>query len=174
MKRSTKISAMMHKLLIEKGMDGFSVIELRDAFVSSDNGITDRDEAWRMVYRQIKRFADNNWLISEGKGRKRKYFQTSLFKNLQVEPKIQTIRINTPTGTDYSVLFCEHNQYKAELEIVLSEIDEYQSVIRRFQELDTKLKPLLEQAKDRSAHLLGKVNALTNALKSVSEETASC
>lgn len=53
MKRSTKISAMMHKLLIEKEMDGFSVVELRDAFISTDNSGTDPDEARRMVYRQI-------------------------------------------------------------------------------------------------------------------------
>lgn len=174
MKRSTKISAMMHKLLIEQEMDGFSVVELRDAFVSTDNGRTDPDEARRMVYRQIKRFTDNNWLVSEGKGRKKRYFQTGQFKNLQVEPKVQTTRISSPSGNDYSVLFCEHGQYKAELEIVLSEIDEYQSVIRRFQELETKLSPLLEQAKERSAHLLGKVNALTHAINSLSEEAASC
>ncbi|MBY6198832.1 hypothetical protein [Vibrio hangzhouensis] len=174
MKRSTKISAMMHKLLIEKEMDGFSVVELRDAFVSNDNGRTDRDEARRMVYRQIKRFTDNNWLVSEGKGRKKRYFQTSQFKSLQAEPKVLTTRVRAPSSTDYSVLFCEHGQYKAELEIVLSEIEEYQSVICRFQELETKLRPLLEQAKERSAHLLGKVNALTNALKSVSEEAAPC
>lgn len=159
----------MHKLLIEKEMDGFSVVELRDAFVSIDNGRTDPDEARRMVYRQIKRFTDNNWLISEGKGRQKRYFQTSQFQNLQVEPKVQTARINSPSRTDYSVLFCEHGQYKAELEIVLSEIDEYRSVIRRFQELEIKLNPLLEQAKERSAHLLGKVNALSNALNSLSK-----
>ncbi|MGL6313198.1 hypothetical protein [Vibrio sp. WXL103] len=174
MKRSTKISAMMHKLLIEKKMDGFSVVELRDAFVSTDNGRTDPDEARRMVYRQLKRFTDNNWLVSEGKGRKKRYFQTSQFKSLQVEPKLQTTRVSSSSGADYSELFCEHGQYKAELEIVLSEIDEYQSVIRRYQELEVKLRPLLEQAKDRSAHLLGKVNALTNALNSLSEEAVSC
>ncbi|MDF4990398.1 hypothetical protein P3674_22055, partial [Vibrio parahaemolyticus] len=74
MKRSTKISAMMHKLLIEKEMDGFSVVELRDAFISTDNSGTDPDEARRMVYRQIRRFTNNSWLITEGKGQKKRYF----------------------------------------------------------------------------------------------------
>ncbi len=87
MKRATKISAMMHKLLIEKEMDGFSVVELRDAFVCTDNGSTDKDEARRMVYRQIRRFMENNWLKCEGKGQKKRYFQTTQFKNLQVKPK---------------------------------------------------------------------------------------
>ncbi|EJE4205433.1 hypothetical protein P3631_10395 [Vibrio parahaemolyticus] len=174
MKRSTKISAMMHKLLIEKEMDGFSVVELRDAFISTDNSGTDPDEARRMVYRQIRRFTNNSWLITEGKGQKKRYFQTNLFKGLQVKPKTLTTRLGLSSSPDYSVLICERNQYKAELEIVLSEIDEYQSVIRRFQKLEIKLTPLLEQAKERSAQLLGKVNVLTNALNALSEETASC
>ncbi|WP_394244938.1 hypothetical protein [Vibrio astriarenae] len=174
MKRSTKISAMMHKLLIEREMDGFSVVELRDAFVSTDNGGTDPDEARRMVYRQIRRFTDNEWLRIEGKGREKRYFQTNQFKTLEVSSKDETTRLSLPASPDYSVLISECSQYRAELEIVLSEIDEYQSVIHRFGELEAKLKPLLEQAKERSAKLLGKVNVLTNTLNTISEQVKPC
>ncbi|MEF1290089.1 hypothetical protein [Vibrio sp. M260118] len=174
MKRATKISAMMHKLLIEKEMNGFSVVELRDAFVSTDNGSTDKNEARRMVYRQIRRFMENNWLKCEGKGQKKRYFQTTQFKNLQVKPKTQTTRLDMHSSPDYSVLVLERSQYKAELEIVLSEIDEYQSLMRRFKDLEIKLNPLLEQAKERSAQLLGKVNVLTNALNTLSGEVTTC
>lgn len=79
MKRSRKISAVMHKLLIEKGMDGFSVVELRDASLSIEFTGSDLDEARKKVYRQILRFEKNNWLRSEGSGRKKRYFQTDLF-----------------------------------------------------------------------------------------------
>ncbi|HHF2953598.1 TPA: hypothetical protein ACVOZD_000280 [Vibrio diabolicus] len=172
MKRSTKISAIMHNLLIEKGMDGFSVIELRDASILNEDCYIDPDEARKKVYRQILRFKKNNWLRCEGTGQKKRYFQTSQFKCLQVEPKIQTIRLSLPSSPDYSVLTREHSQFKEELEIVLSEIDEYRSLNRRFPELEIKLRPFLEQAKERSAQLLGKVNVLTNALKTLSEEVA--
>ena len=76
--------------------------------------------------------------------------------------------------SDYSVLFRESNEYKGELEIVLGEIDEYQSLRYRFPELESRLSPLLQQAKERSAHLLGKVNGLTNVLKALSDDNLPC
>ncbi|MGF1827456.1 hypothetical protein [Vibrio splendidus] len=170
MKRSTKISAVMHKLLIEKGMDGFSVIELRDAsLLATDSGV-DPDEARKRIYRQILRFTKNNWLTSEGKGQQKRYYQTNLFRSLQSLPKRETTKFKTSLNPDYAVLRREHSQYKAELEIVLGEIEEYQSINRRFPELEPRLNLLLEQAKERSVNLLGKVNVLTNVIKTISED----
>lgn len=160
----------MHKLLIEKGMDGFSVIELRDAsLLATDSGV-DPDEARKRIYRQILRFTKNNWLTSEGKGQQKRYYQTNLFRSLQSLPKRETTKFKTSLNPDYAILRCEHSQYKAELEIVLGEIEEYQSINRRFPELEPRLNLLLEQAKERSVNLLGKVNVLTNVIKTISED----
>ncbi|MFW7524801.1 hypothetical protein ACODM8_11745 [Vibrio ostreicida] len=174
MKRSTKISAEMHKLLIEKRMDGFSVVELRDAFVSIDNSCTDLDDARRKIYRQILRFIKHSWLRSEGNGQQKRYFQTDQFKSLQENSKKEIVNVNHSLTPDYSVLSHERNRYKGELEIVFGEIDEYQSLRGRFPELAPKLTPLLEHARARSAHLLGKVNVLTNVLKTLSEDCQPC
>ncbi|TKF23241.1 hypothetical protein FCV43_04150 [Vibrio genomosp. F6] len=174
MKRFLKISDEMHKLLIEMEMDGFLVVELRDAFVSIDDSYVDRDDARRKIYRQILRFMKNNWLISEGTGQKKRYFQTDLFKSLQADTVSENSNITISASPDYSVLRHERNQYKGELEIVFGEISEYQSTCSRFPELEPKLTPLLEQARDNSAQLLGRVNALTNVLKTLSENISSC
>lgn len=174
MKRSTKISAVMHKLLIEKGMDGFTVVELRDVYISVEDSHVDSDEARKKMYRQILRFMKKNWLRSEGHWQNKRYFQTDSFKALQVAPKLESVEMDAPSTPDYSVLSYERNQYKGELEIVLGEIEEYRSLNRRFPELEVRLTPLLEQAKERSAHLLGKVNVLTNVLKTLSEGKAAC
>ncbi|MGR5287402.1 hypothetical protein ACP3V5_18950 [Vibrio maritimus] len=171
MKRSTKISVIMHKLLIEKGMDGFSVIELRDASLSISDLRKEPDEARKRLYRQILRFVRNGWLQSKGEGRDKRYFQTELFRSLNVKPKVGRENATSP---DYSVLRHERNQYKAELEIVLGEIDEYQSINRRFPELEQRLNPMLQQARDRSAHLFGKVNVLTNVINSISSDVTEC
>ncbi|EPB0665138.1 hypothetical protein ACQ90Y_002650 [Vibrio alginolyticus] len=138
MKRSMKISAEMYKLLIERTLDGFSVIELRDEFIVLKGSPIDPDEARKKVYRQILRFIKKGWLRSEGSGRQKRYFQTDTFKSLNVEPKSGNVDI---------------------------EIDEYQSLKARFPELEPKLITLLEEAKERSAYLLGRVNGLTNVLK---------
>lgn len=176
MKRSTKISAEMHKLLIEKRMDGFSVVEARDASLNIEKGTQNLDEARKKIYRQIWQYQQKGWLRSEGEGRNKKYFQTEQFRELQVAPRKKATRTASikECTTDYSVLFRESNEYKGELEIVLGEIEEYQSLRSRFPELECKLTPLLQQAKERSAHLLGKVNGLTNVLKTLSEDCQAC
>ncbi len=169
-----KISTEMYKLLIERTMDGFSVIELRDEFIALKGSNTDSDEARKKVYRQILRFIKEGWLRSEGTGRQKRYFQTETFKALPVEPKSVKNNIEIALSHDYSVLTSERNQYKGELEIVLGEIDEYRSLNKRFPELELKLIPLLDEAKERSAYLLGKINGLTNVLKTLSEGEQTC
>jgi hypothetical protein len=174
MKRSMKISAEMYKLLIERTLDGFSVIELRDEFIVLKDSLIDPDEARKKVYRQILRFIKKGWLRSEGSGRQKRYFQTDTFKTLHVEPKLKNVGIEIASNHDYSVLVNERNQYKGELEIVLGEIDEYQSLKVRFPELEPKLITFLDEAKERSAYLLGKVNGLTNVLKVLYEGKQAC
>ncbi|MUK50775.1 hypothetical protein [Aliivibrio fischeri] len=173
MKGAKKIGALMHKLLIEKEMDGFSVIELRDASLLIEGLSFDLNEAHKMVYRQIFRFKKNNWLRCEGAGQKKRYFQTDNFKNLQEKLKSKNVD-NLTVNSNYSVLSFECSQYKGELEIVLGEIEEYQSLRVRFPELESKLNPLLQSARERSALLLGKVNVLTNVINTLSKEQFPC
>ena len=176
MKRSIKISAVMHKLLIEKRMDGFSVIEARDVSLNDECGTQNLDEARKKVYRQIWQYQQRGWLRSEGEGRNKRYFQTEQFLDLEVVPRRKSERevLRKECSPDYSILLRESNEYKGELEIVLGEIDEYQSLRCRFPELESRLTPLLQQARERSAHLLGKINGLTNLLNTLSGGSQPC
>ncbi|NOI85082.1 hypothetical protein [Vibrio sp. 99K-1] len=176
MKRSTKISPIMYKLLIEKVMDGFSVTEARGVLLDLEEGPQEPHVARKRVYRLIWQYQKRGWLRSEGKGWNKRYFQTEKFGLLQVEPRKakQCEASIKECDSDYSVLFNESNEYKGELEVVLGEIDEYQSLRCRFPALESKLIPLLQQSKQRSAHLLGKVNVLTNVLSTLSEGKKTC
>ncbi|CCN63546.1 conserved hypothetical protein [Vibrio nigripulchritudo POn4] len=165
MMRSKKIGRLMYNLLIEKEMDGFSVTELRDACVSIDDPYINLIDVRKKVYQQILRFVRNNWLRSEGSGQTKRYYQTELFKSY-----CETRELEKGSKFDYTVLSHERNQYKGELEITLGEIEEYQSLNHRFPELKPKLTPFQEEAKKRSAQLLGKINVLTNAITAISEE----
>ncbi|MBF4307552.1 hypothetical protein, partial [Vibrio anguillarum] len=117
-----------------------------------------------------------NWLRSEGEGRRKRYFQTKVFKDLDGAPRKKAKRetLIKESAPDYSVLLRESNEYKGELEIVLGEIDEYHSLKCRFPELESRLVPLLQQARERSAQLLGKMNGLENVLKTLSEGDQPC
>ncbi|EGU30305.1 hypothetical protein VII00023_03758 [Vibrio ichthyoenteri ATCC 700023] len=167
----------MHKLLIENEMDGFSVIEARDAYLTIKDIPSDLDEARKRVYRQIWQFERKNWLRGEGEGRNKKYFQTDLFKSYHFSTKrmIEREIIESKNSIDhFSVLLKECNTYKGELEVALGEVEECRSLKERFPELEPKLTPLLEKARDRSAFLLGKVNVLSNVLKTLTKERTSC
>ncbi|ARO99351.1 Transcriptional regulator VspR [Vibrio alginolyticus] len=53
MKRSQKINAYIYKLLIEKKMDGFSVVEVRDVARLFPESPKDINELRKIVYRQL-------------------------------------------------------------------------------------------------------------------------
>ncbi|HDM8044642.1 TPA: hypothetical protein P0E04_002815 [Vibrio campbellii] len=164
MKRTRKVGPLMHKLLIENEMDGFSVVELRDAACLIDQDFSDLNLARRLIYRQILRFIKNNWLRSEGAGKQKRYFQTEQFRAVQEESKLNIVGTECASKFDYSILVHERNQSRGELEIVFGEINEYQSLNERFPELVPMLTPHFKLAKERSAQLLGKINVLTNAI----------
>lgn len=176
MKRSRRISAVMHKLLIEHGLDGFTVLEARDQWLSIDDEKCNSSEARKKVYRAIFNFERKNWLRSEGSGRSKRYFQTKQFKE-QPDYGVLNHQSGISYGTteqDYSVLLKERNEYKGEFEIVLGEVDEYLSIISRFPNLERRLAPIHQQAKERAAMLLGKINALTTVLNTLSTGGESC
>ncbi|MBF4243103.1 hypothetical protein EA003_25495, partial [Vibrio anguillarum] len=98
----------------------------------------------------------------------------SEFKALTVEPrvasknKVNVDPIVTQTAdTPLNVLEQEKKQYEGELEITLGEIEEYQSLLTRFPHNRQKMQPLFNTARELSAKLLGKINALTNWIKVV-------
>ncbi|RJX64861.1 hypothetical protein DZ860_23085 [Vibrio sinensis] len=176
MKLPKRVGVLMHKLLIERQLNGFTVVEARDTWLSIEIEPTDINEARKKVYRQILRFEKHKWLRSEGSGRTKTYFQTELFKELFANSNELAQPDPTPLMpvNDYSVLLQERNEHKGELEIVLGEVDEFQSIIKRFPELEARLAPLHQQTKERAAFLLGKVNVLTKVINTLSKGSKSC
>lgn len=166
----------MHNLLIDRKLDGFTVVEIRDVAMEMDQSMVDLDDARRRVYRQILRFISHGWLHTEGIRRDKRYFQTDLFKQFLNESKVVAAEkpLDTPVRRDYSVLVREKKCYNGELKIVLTEIDGYQSLFDRFPELEPKLVEFHVKAVERSAYLLGQINVLTNALNVVPSDANLC
>ncbi|MGR5069409.1 hypothetical protein [Vibrio alfacsensis] len=174
MRRSRKIDALMHKLLIEKRMDGFSVVELRDASLPYVEQTCDLANLRLRLYRQLLRFERNNWLRVEGSRANKRYFQTELLHVYEFAPKPTSVEVIEAEVLTWSVLASERNESRGELEIALGEVGEYQSLIQRFPELEPKLALLLNQARERSAQLLGKVNVLTTVHDTIASEQKAC
>lgn len=176
---SKKISSIMYKLLIEQSLDGFSVIQLRDAAQNLPETKTGKPKTRRLVYRQILKFKANGWLEEKGSGRQKMYYKTTAFfaQKFEIKKESEPQGSNTlcePDEVGYEVLSKELSQYQGELEIVLAEIEEYRSLKVRFPLLEPNIKILLEEARVNSARILGKVNGVTKLLSNINQSSLKC
>ncbi len=178
MKRSQKINVYVYKLLIEKKMDGFTVIEARDIARSFTESPKDIDELRKIVYRQMRKCEDCGWLRSEGSGREKRYYKTDTFKSQSFEPRKLRVKhhdsklspINKPSN-DYVKLTVERNQLKGELEVTLGEIDKYKDLKEQYPEQKLLIERLQVTANEKAAVFMGNINAITNILNSLSYES---
>ncbi len=167
----------MYKLLVEDNLDGFSVIEARNASLQMDSIDKNPVEARKQIYRQILHFEKKGWLQAEGIGRNKRYYQTNSFKCLTFFPKVshESVYINKHHLFEkgYSILENELELHQRELGIVQGEIEEYLSLTARFPELEQSLSLMLQRSQKRSFSLLGKVNVLKSVVNELQQSSTS-
>lgn len=177
-----KLNHHIYSLLIEKECNGFTIVELRDELLTVTDKYQDIDEARKFIYRQTTALERKDLLTSKGSGRRKKYFKTELFNNATFVAKQAVIQqeksISSHTDNQISplveTLLNEKKQFEAELAILLGEVDEYKALQKRFPEHLRLFYSALDDAKNNSAKLLGKVNALTTILASLNNGTPQC
>ncbi|GAB7219657.1 hypothetical protein [Vibrio comitans] len=181
MKKVIKINPHMFNLLIEKGMDNFSVIEARDALYGTAESFSNLEETRKYVYKQLLYFAEKGWLSVFGSHRGKRYSVTNEFKGLTIESRIRcdkkkraSLPANATPKSSLNGLVQEKKKYEVELAVTLGEIEEYQSLLMRFPNSKHEMQPLFNEARERSAKLLGKINALTNWMQVVQGKTIKC
>lgn len=178
MKRSQKINVYVYKLLIEKNLNGFSVIEARDIAHLFPESPQDIDVLRKLVYRQLRKCEEIGWLRSEGSGRGKRYYKTDEFNALSFEPrrlpsKKKKPKIsNTQPHSDYPELTIERSRLKGELEVTLGEIEKYKVLKEQYPEQFQLIERLQATANERAATFMGTINAITNMLNSISRERA--
>ena len=167
-----KLNQHIYSLLIEKECNGFTIVELRDELLTVTDTYQDIDEARKFIYRQTTALERKDLLKAKGSGRHKKYFKTELFNSVtfvakQVvikQEKLSTGNIDNQASPFVETLLNEKKQFEAELAILLGEVDEYKALQKRFPEHLNLFFSALDNAKNNSAKLLGKVNALTTVL----------
>jgi hypothetical protein len=179
MKKILKMNPYMFNLLIKREMDNFSVVEIRDALMECAPIFEDKEQARKYVYRQLLSFERKGWLVSTGFRRDKRYLLTKQFHSRSFEPRKSSKEKSISASSEdientIGVLNQEKTQYEGELSIVLSELEEYQSLLVRFPSNTVILKPMFEATKDRTAKLLGKINALTNCIHAARSDSFTC
>lgn len=176
MKKVLKMNPYMFNLLIEREMDNFSVVEIRDALMECAQIFEDKEQARKYVYRQLLSFERKGWLASTGSRRDKRYLLTKKFHSQSFVPRKSSKEKSIPARSEeientIGVLNQEKTQYEGELSIVLSELEEYQSLLVRFPRSTMTLMPMFDATKKRSEKLMGKINALANWIHTARSET---
>jgi hypothetical protein len=165
----------MHKLLIEMGLDEFTVIELRDEALHAGLLPQDADEMRKKIYRQILRFQRLGWLTSQGSGRRKRYSVTSNLSNMKLGrlPKVKDkMAVSQSVVLDITALHDNVKRYKAELEITLGEIEEYHLLHTKLPKLKKVLANEISKANSYTTSLLGKIKATEFAIESLKADAA--
>ncbi|EIA1497128.1 hypothetical protein Q9X98_005053 [Vibrio parahaemolyticus] len=175
MKKVLKMNPHMFNLLIEREMDNFSVVEIRDALMECAPIFEDKEQARKYVYRQLLSFERKGWLASTGFRRDKRYLLTKQFHSQSFEPRQSSKDASMSARSEelentIDILNQEKTQYEGELAIVLGELEEYQSLLVRFPRNTMTLMPMFDATKKRSEKLMGKINALSNWIHTARNE----
>lgn len=189
MKSAVKLHPYIYNLLIEKDFKEFSATHLRDALLKITDEYSQVSEARKFIYRQLLRLEALGFICkiekSDG-GSKKFYKKTELFYStsftsgkIPKNSRLQTVPVTVDSAASDLDIFLndikkEKVIHEAKLAVVLSEIEEYQSLMERFPTRKVYLNGLYQQAKNQSAALLGRVTALSKVLKQDSNEHHKC
>lgn len=189
MKSAVKLHPYIYNLLIEKGFDEFGAVGLKDALLKITDEYPDVTEARKFIHRQLLRLEALGFIhkIENSGGRaKRLYKKTESFYSTSFTPRnlpknscliSATKKIKLPVldiDPFLADLTKEKVVHEAKLAVILSEIEEYQSLMERFPTRKRCLMNLHQQAKIQSAELLGRVSALSKVLGLHSSEDRAC
>ncbi|MFA0158713.1 hypothetical protein AB4484_21540, partial [Vibrio sp. 10N.261.46.A3] len=88
----------------------------------------------------------------------------------KVIAKEQGLKISE-LNTAKAQLEVERQDITAQLTVTLAEIDEYQSLMRRFNSLQPFIQPSYQEATNRSAKLMAQLNVWTNTISLINQNT---
>lgn len=189
MTSAVKLHPCMYNLLIKINFQEFSPAHLKDALLDMTDEHTPPGEARKFIYRQLLRLEALGVIrkIDNGNGRSRTlYAKTDSFYSTTFTPgkiprnsrlKARSASVGSVASEADAFLNDIKNEkiiHEAGLAVVLSEIEEYQSLMARFPARRRHLMDLYHQARGQSAALLGKVTALSKILGQNSDGQSTC
>ncbi|WP_036798619.1 hypothetical protein [Photobacterium marinum] len=167
-----KINQYLYFILMDDQFDNFTVIEMRDAYLSKFDNHLDTTEARKIVYRQILRLQRRGLLEKNGANNARdsRYKKTALFyeSDLQPHPKdASPVRQINNCGhidecKDPVIQQLKERLKQCEVDLLTSigESEEYMRLYESFPEMKEHLESQYLQARENSSKLLGQIKAI--------------
>ena len=173
----------VYNLLIVVNINNFTVSEIRDALMYESEFFNDKNETRKYIYRVICKLTKLKLLIKHChlEVKKSMYTKSEAFFTanfvMKSSMKISGIKQSKRTLlssekasriTDlHGELSKEKKEHEASLVISLSEADEFRMLMQRFPKQNDLFKPFYLETRERSAQLLGRVNALAKVLNTI-------
>lgn len=177
MPTEVKINKVIYNVLKNEDFDDFTVVQIRDLIMNSNEGYQDQNEVRKFIYRQIYALIKYEYLEKRYGACKKTaiYFKTKRFKNEKFKLgerncfSQKKLALKKQEGIEANDIFWtalnrDKLIFEADLKIVLGEVEEYKRLVTEYPEKSGVVEPFFSDAKERSIELLGKVNALTKVV----------
>ncbi|MGR5153194.1 response regulator [Photobacterium swingsii] len=173
---SIVINEHIYNILMDEQFDNFTVLQLRDIYLSSKETTINIVEARKIVYRQILRLLKLGLLEKKEAERPRKptYTKTALFHEAKLQPRVKITQseqaLSMPDSIKQDVAEKAQNviqqldkmlkQYQVDLLASIGESEEYMRLYESLPEIKSHLEMQYHQARERSSKLLGQIKAI--------------
>ena len=167
-----------YSLIQRKNFDRFTVLELRSAYIAlSENISVDKNEAQRIVYRQILKLKNKGLLkrLDSKSTKKTTYLKTELFYRATFnivkkkdEDECDSSTTDPTAPCDKEVvknLMDKIQKYKTELLSSMGESGEYKDLYTTFPHLKAPLQESYNNARNKISKLMGRIIAIENLIK---------
>lgn len=183
-----KLDRYLRHILIDKGLESFSISELSDEYLITFKEMSGKDldasETRKWIYRRIYRLVNSGFLEKlPSNGKKGLLFsQTNLIKVANIsevtDKHIESLVIENATSysepTDRTGVLQQLEErakrYQVDLITSLGESEEYMCLYESFPSLKPQLEKQYRQARERSSKLLGQLTAIKTMIEQFSSK----
>ncbi|MEJ2765232.1 response regulator [Photobacterium sp. MCCC 1A19761] len=167
-----KINQHLYFILMDEQFDNFTVVEMRDAYLSSFDNDLDKNEARKIIYRQILRLQKRGLLEKNGANNARdsRYKKTALFYQSDLKPHPKGDSPARQISNHDHISECKDpvihqlkerlKQCEVDLLTSIGESEEYMRLYESFPEMKEHLESQYLQARENSSKLLGQIKAI--------------
>ncbi|PSV49749.1 response regulator [Photobacterium indicum] len=173
---SVVINEHICNILMDEQFDNFTVLQLRDTYLSCQETTNNIVEARKVVYRQVLRLW-NLGLLDKNETenlKKPTYTKTVLFYKAELQPRIKRTEPEQVKAIPNSIepepvietqsiiheLEKKLKQYQVDLLASIGESEEYMRLYETLPEMKSHLEMQYHQARERSSKLLGQIKAI--------------
>lgn len=169
---SISLDGVFITILTAPSFDNFTVLELRSAFMALSNNGLDKNKAQRIVYREILKLKNKGLLkrIDSKTTKKTTYVKTDQFHTANFISKDSAPN----SAKKDTVIPCEQNvikelterlqRYKAELQSLIGESNEYKALYAEYPQLKG-LQKNYNLARDKIRNLDGMIKSVETTIK---------